>query len=228
MKNAKHIRKVFFFFFLLVTCKVFSQDPFITTWQTTVSNESITIPTFPSETYNYTVDWGDGSAPISGYTGDATYAYTTPGTYTVSVTGDFPRIYFNNPSVSPAENSTKILTIEQWGDIQWSSMEGAFMGCSNLTGNFLDIPNLSNVTSTVEMFHGCENFNSDINNWDVSTVNTMASMFSRARAFNQDLDNWNVGSVTDMGGMFVNARSFNGDISTWDCLLYTSPSPRDA
>src|SRR5690606_28212129 len=34
-------------------------DHFITTWETTTANESITIPTTGGG-YNYTVDWGDG------------------------------------------------------------------------------------------------------------------------------------------------------------------------
>ena len=66
---------------------------FITTWVTSTVTESITIPTHSESTYNYNVDWGDGMVNF-GYTGAATHTYTTAGTYTVSITGDFPRIYF--------------------------------------------------------------------------------------------------------------------------------------
>jgi len=64
-----------------------AQD-FITTWQTTMINENITIPTNGGG-YNYMVDWGDGTF-TAGETGDATHNYTTPGVYTVSISGDFP------------------------------------------------------------------------------------------------------------------------------------------
>ena len=57
------------------------QRPFVTKWTTTADGESITIPTFDGETYNYTVDWGDGTTDTN-QTGDATHTYTTAGTYT--------------------------------------------------------------------------------------------------------------------------------------------------
>ncbi|MBC6426096.1 MAG: hypothetical protein GDA51_06440, partial [Ekhidna sp.] len=61
--------------------------PFITTWQTTADNESITIPT-TGIGYSYTVDWGeDEPADNNTYTGDASHAYTTPGTHTVTISG---------------------------------------------------------------------------------------------------------------------------------------------
>jgi hypothetical protein len=71
------------------------ERPFITLWKTdtpeTDCNTCITIPTFPGETYNYTVDWGDGS-PITSYSDDAFHDYDSPGNYTVSISGEFPRI----------------------------------------------------------------------------------------------------------------------------------------
>ena len=72
-----------------------TQRPFVTTWQTTTPNENITIPTTGTG-YNYTVDWGDGTVE-NGFTGNATHTYVTAGTHTVSISGDFPRIYFVNP-----------------------------------------------------------------------------------------------------------------------------------
>ena len=88
------------------------------------TGESITIPTFTGETYDYTVDWGDGSAVESGQTGNATHTYATAGKYDVSITGTFPRIYFNNTG-----DKTKILEVKQWGSQPWTSMASAFYGC---------------------------------------------------------------------------------------------------
>ena len=72
-----------------------STEDFITTWRTSGTDESITIPTVTGITYNYTVDWGD-STPLSTETGDATHIYATPNDYTVRISGVFPQIYFNN------------------------------------------------------------------------------------------------------------------------------------
>ncbi|MDN5216903.1 BspA family leucine-rich repeat surface protein, partial [Fulvivirgaceae bacterium BMA12] len=185
-------------------------QPFITTWRTTTASQTITIPTFPGATYNYDVDWGDGSTDI-GQTGSATHSYTTAGDYVVQISGTFPRIYFNNTG-----NKKNILSVTQWGANPWQSMEKAFFGCSNLTISANDSPNLQNVTNMRRMFDGATSFNQDIGGWDVSNVTNMSFMFARASSFNQDIGSWDVSNVTDMDSMFGTATSFNQDIGSWD------------
>jgi len=182
---------------------------FITTWRTTTSNESITIPTTGSG-YNYTVKTSDGQE-IPNITGNATITFASAGDYDVSISGTFPRIFFNSGG-----DKTKLIDIKQWGSIVWSSFEGAFYGCSNLTGSFTDAPDLTNVTTTQRTFRSCLSFNQPIGNWDVSNVTNMNQMFHNARSFDQDIGSWDVSNVTNMGGMFQFAYSFNADISSWD------------
>ncbi|MDO6761826.1 BspA family leucine-rich repeat surface protein, partial [Tamlana sp. 2_MG-2023] len=198
-----------------VTTLVDPATAFITTWQTTTANESITIPTIGGG-YNYTVNWGDGTIE-NNQTGIASHTYATAGIHTVSISGDFPRIYFH-PFSSPAGNNAKILTIEQWGDIEWTSMSYAFYKCSNLniTNTSIDTPDLSQVSNMGDMFYGASNFNYDIGNWDVSNVTAMRYTFMTASSFNQDLSSWDVSKVTNMIYMFWDATSFNQDISSWD------------
>lgn len=194
--------------------------PFVTTWKTDnegVSNDNqITIPTFPGETYNYSVDWGDGNTDTN-VTGSIMHTYDTPGVYTVSIEGDFPRIYFNG-SFPFSRDEQKILTIEQWGNIQWTSMDSAFENCRNLDVVAVDAPNLFNVNSMESMFDDCFSMtgNTSFNIWDVSTITNMLGMFSDARSFNQDLDQWDVSNVRNMLGLFGNASAFDGNIGTWD------------
>ena len=191
-----------------------TSNPFITTWKTDnpgpSDDNTIVIPTFLTETYNYAVDWGDGTT-TTGEVGNATHSYAVPGTYTVSITGLFPRIYFTNTG-----DREKIVSIEQWGDNPWSAMGNAFSGCTNLVGNFTDVPNLANVTNMTSMFSSCEVFNSNINNWDVSTITAMNSLFEGATLFNQPLNNWDVSNVLTMSSMFRIAREFNQNINNWD------------
>ena len=189
---------------------IFSES-FITTWQTNSPNESITIPLFPGETYNYLVDWGDGTVEV--YTTDQSpsHTYASPGNHTVMIGGVFPRIYFNEDPIA-----SKIISIDQWGGIQWTSMESAFRGCFNLSYNASDAPDLSNVTSTREMFQSANNFDADIGNWDVSTITDMGSMFHFATNFNGDITGWNVSNVILFDDMFNFAQSFNQDIGGWN------------
>ena len=75
---------------------------------------------------------------------------------------------------------------------------------------------LSNVTSTRDMFRKAFAFNQPIGNWDVSQVTDMAGMFFFAEKFDQSLVNWNVSNVKKMHYMFREAKIFNGDISRWN------------
>ena len=186
---------------------------FITTWRTSSANETITIPTYSTATYNYNVDWGDGGIDTAAYTGNATHDYATAGTHTVVITGTFPRVYFNNQG---GANQHKIIAVNQWGVDRWTSMAGAFYGATNLVGQATDVPNLSEVTSMNQMFRGAISFDQGLGDWDVSSVTNMGAMFLGATVFNQNISGWNVSSVTDMNHMFADTTEFNQDISGWD------------
>jgi surface protein len=198
-------------------------NPFITTWKTdnpgTSGPTEITIPTFPGETYSYDVDWeNDGIFDDFGVTGDITHDYGTAGTYTVAIKGTFPRIYFNETG-----DKEKILSIDQWGDISWTSMSFAFAGASNLTYSASDAPDLSLVTDMSFMFLDATSFNAtDLNSWDVQNVTNMLALFLNTDVFNGNISNWNVSNVTDMSYLFDNADIFNGDLSNWDVSSVTN------
>jgi len=206
------------FEYTFTTGTVTDTSSFITIWRTdnsgTSEDNQITIPTFPGETYNYTVDWGDGNSDV-GVTGDITHTYAVPGTYTVSIAGDFPRIYFNG---STQINKSRIIDINQWGGNSWTSMRFAFNGCINMDVSALDTPNLFNLTSLEGMFRGCKNLvgSSAFINWNTSSVVNMRAMFNNTENFNQDIGDWDVSNVTNMSGMFQTNFGFNQDIGRWD------------
>ena len=187
---------------------------FVTTWKTTTANEAIVITTGRA-TDKYTITWGDASI-YTDVSGDQSHTYGSPGTYTVSIYGDFTKIYLPDyPS-----NSEKLQSIEQWGDIRWESMRGAFNGATNMVYRATDTPDLSAVTDMSEMFRFALRFNGNISNWDVSSVTDMSNMFSIARAFNGDISTWNVSSVTDMSNMFWVASSFDQNLGNWYVVLH--------
>jgi surface protein len=185
-------------------------NQFIATWKTTVADETITFPLSAVSGTSMDIDWGDGTAQ-TGLGNNPTHTYSTAGTYTVSVGGIFDRVWFNDVG-----SKLNIISIDQWGTTPWSTMVGAFYGCSNLQGLATDTPNLSKVASMHTMFRGSSSFNQDISTWDVGSVTIMQGMFNTATSFNQDLSAWDVGSVTNMVAMFLGATSFNQDLSTWD------------
>ena len=202
-----------------------NRSPFITRWETNTENESVTIPTVDGFTYNYTVNWGDESTDNTSYTGNATHEYTKAGTYTVTISGAFPRIRFGsitNSRITPTPSARQIRTVEQWGGQVWTSMQAAFAGCDSLTINATDVPDLSEVTNMSYMFAGYFEKSAfvktflagDISKWNVTNVTNMRSMFLGS-SFNGDISEWDVSNVTYMEGMFDNS-SFNGEISKWN------------
>ena len=198
-----------------------AEGPFITMWEVEAGS-SITIPTLSdSYTYKYKVNWGDGSETEE--TGDATHTYTLEGTYKVSIEGEFPAISFWN---TDGANRLKFKSVEQWGGIEWATMESAFHSAS-FTLNATDAPILTNVESTVGMFAlGGVSFGEgvNLNSWDVSNVKNMVGMFNQQAGFNEDISGWDVSNVTSMDQMFEACFSFNQDLSGWNVSNVTSMS----
>ena len=207
---------------ITASVKMVSPDAFITTWQTTTDNESITIPINTDVAgYDYTVDWGDGNTLASQH-GNATHVYDQAGTYTVAITGAFPAIRFADPG-SDSANDAKLLTIEQWGTQVWLTMNNAFEGCVNLTTESTgDVPQFTDHISLYSMFAGCTAFNSDLNDWDISKVFRTDRMFLDASSFNGNITDWDVSAVEDMGYMFRGASAFNQDIGGWNVSQVTN------
>ena len=196
---------------------------FVTTWKTdndgAGTDQQVVIHTESQyHSYNYNVNWGDNSSD-SKLSGDITHTYDEAGTYTVTISGIFPKISFGNKG-----GNKKLLSVEQWGDQVWQSMYDAFAYCPNLQINATDTPNLSQVTDMSWMFDGASAFNQDISDWDVSAATSMEGMFYGASSFNQDISTWDVSAVTSMKGMFYDASAFNQDISTWDVSAVTDMS----
>ena len=182
---------------------------FVTTWKTTSANEIITFPANGT----YTIDWGDGSSPSLNVENVQDHTYATAGNYTVKISGGLHAI---DLSLNDRDNAAKLQSIEQWGNIEWSTMNSAFRDASNMVYNADDAPDLSGVTDMSSMFNGASSFNGDLSSWNVSSVTDMSDMFNDASSFNGDLSNWNVSSVENMYYMFNGASSFNGDLSSWD------------
>ncbi len=188
---------------------------FITTWQTTTANEVITIPTKSTETYNYIIDWGDGTVE-TGLIGDSTHAFVTPGIQTIKITGDFPAPFFTR---LVSDDEGKLLTIEQWGTQQWTSMQSAFQDCYNLKLNADDIPDLSQVTRMSSMFRDCtnlEDLKDVMNSWDMNTIESISSMFKGCTLFDENIGSWTFNSLTAAFNAFEGAAAFNQNISNWD------------
>ena len=220
---------------------------FITTWRTTSSNETITIPTSGGG-YNYDISTSDGQT-FTSITGSQAITFATAGNYDVSISGDFPAFFISN-----GIDKDKLIDIKQWGNIVWSSFKSAFFGCSNLVGSFTDAPNLANVTNFESAFRDCSSFSANLSTWDVSNITTISNTFKNCSSFSANLstwdvsnvtsfnstfiifgatapstpvsglDSWDMSSATNINGMLRNQVNYNEDLSSWNVSNVTNMS----
>ena len=186
-------------------------DVFATTWDVTAFPHIVHISLEVRSGETLTIDWGDGMSPAN-ITSGGVYAhqYLAAGVYQVNMTGGLSGINLGGTMAD------KLISIDQWGGIEWTSMNGAFTDASNMVYGATDIPNLSDVTDMARMFLRAQSFNGDLSGWDVSNVNTTSGMFWDARSFDGDISSWNVSKVTYMASMFRYATDFDQDISSWN------------
>ncbi len=197
-------------------------DIFVTTWNTSLG-PGTTVTLALAGTVNATIDWGDGTPVETVTTQGPVHTYTTDGIYTVSVTGSVTA-YNSLYNGGGLGELAKLLSVDNWGQLGFSSMHYAFFRCSNLVSVPSTTDGIEAVTNMSEMFNGASLFNQNIGGWDTSSVTDMSWMFNLANLFNQDIGGWDTSSVTDMDRMFYNASSFNQNLSGW-CVTQISSEP---
>ena len=103
---------------------------------------------------------------------------------------------------------------------QISNMNNLFQEMSDtFFNNFnadIDYWDVSQVEDLSYMFYRSYDFNQPLNSWVVSNVRNMSHMFYRAWDFNYPLNNWDVSQVEDMSHMFHRAHVFNQSLNNWD------------
>ena len=168
------------------TVNVREQRPFTTTWSTTTDSETISIPLNGSFSYDFKYTWKDAAENIisegTHTSVDGAFATELPliGVYTLEITGDFPHLQDGYPIA-------QLTDVNQWGDIIWQSFNSSFEDWTGVDFSATDMPDLSNVTSTFQMFFDARTFNSDLSDWDVSHIEDMGDMFRGATDFTSDL-----------------------------------------
>lgn len=235
---------------------------FVTTWKTdnisagSSNSNQVRLPLVNGGTYNFIVDWGDGTSDTitTWNQAEATHTYAVEGVYTIIITGQCEGWSFNNTG-----DRLKILLVHQWGSgFRFGNLGGYFWGCINCQFPCIDIPNLqgtinmtscfrnctmesvsglgawgmSNVTNMTGMFFGCSQFNQPLNSWNTSNVTSMGSMFNGCSQFNQPLNNWNTSNVTDMGNMLhstaLNTTNYSDILNAWSHLNLKNNVPLGA
>jgi len=190
-------------------------------------------------TYNFTVEWGDGTSNLitSGTQAERIHTYASAGVYDIKISGLLRGWRFANTG-----DRLKILEIKNWGkSVEYTNDSDIYRGCANMDFTAIDKPvflgsiigffracaslignltinnwSVSNSTNFSNVFFGATNFNQSIGSWDVSNSTNFSNMFQSATNFNQNIGSWDVGNGTNFSSMFVLATNFNQNIGSWD------------
>ncbi|MES2763481.1 MAG: BspA family leucine-rich repeat surface protein [Bacteroidota bacterium] len=220
---------------IIFFCQFLRAQNFITQWNLATGGPGATELTFDIvktglAPVNYTwQELSPGTATGSG----AVIAPFSIGT--VSITGlpagaiirlEIAPSNFEAITMNSGPDCGKLTHVEQWGSANWTSMQNAFAGCSNLQVTATDVPDLSGVSSMAGMFQNCFSLNSpaNINAWNTAAVTNMKSVFKGASFFNQNIGSWNTAAVTNMASMFNGASAFNQNIGSWNTGAVTNMS----
>ena len=154
-----------------------------------------------TSTYNYDVDWGDGSAVETGITiSNKSHTYASTGTYEVKIAGQFAGFQMNRGS---AADKAKLVELVQWGsETEINSLYFAFNSCSNMVYTATDAPDISNLSGSTSMqsaFKNCTSITSlDLSSWTNTgnITNMYETFFTLSSCTLLDLTGWNTSNVT--------------------------------
>ncbi len=148
---------------------------FVTTWDTSLGYGTTVALAIAGEV-DATIDWGDGTVETVTTGGPHVHDYGSDGVYTVLVTGTVTA--YNSYDYGGADSElSKLISVDSWGQVGFTSMYRAFYGCSNL----VSVPDTSEgieaVTDMGGMFFNASSFNQDLSGWCVTEIPSVPADF---------------------------------------------------
>ena len=167
------------------------------------------LPLSNTGTYNFTVDWGDGSTDtITTYNqAEATHSYSLPydATYTIKITGTCEKF---NPSV--LTDAGKLRDVTFWGGGTNLLLNADFcwrLAVGNGTNGL--IPTAFSATDAVKLsgqnrgiFFTSTGVTKGVSGWDTSSATNLQYFAFNASRFNDDISGWDVSNITNLGIAF--------------------------
>ena len=193
-------------------------NDFVFTVATTVADEVFTIPCQNVGTFNATIDWGDGSSDstITTYNdADLAHTYATAGTHTITISGTFPNIHFNN-----AGDASKVRTVTNLGSVGWTRLDDAWWGCDGMTSFEAGDCDTSSVTNILNMVRDTTSLTvCDVTTMDVSSVITMQRAFQNTNATDVNLSGWDISGLNAPGSLNNILNSSSMTTANYDATL---------
>ena len=152
---------------------------------TVTAGQQVILPLVTGYTYDFWVDWGDGSAKkkVTAYNdADAVYTFPSGGNYTVRIAGKCQAFAVNN-STATGSIRTAIVEVVKWGTRADFRLLN-FYGCVNLTALPSDLSGITaitgadSITTMASFLRGCTSFTQELNDRMFSNLTLCTSFES--------------------------------------------------
>lgn len=194
--------------------------PFVFTIDTTITyvgssnNNQIVIPIRAQvlATFDFKVDFGDGTVNEYNSSGDITYTYAVPGIYTIKISGILSTINYNTTG-----DKDKVINLSQFGDLQFYSLVGAFRACNNMQATYTDKPKFYSANPSLsQSFAGTLLTNSNSVDFIPSTVSSLFGTFQAVsgKNFSELATNLSLLNCTDISFLFSQSGA-NANFGQW-------------
>lgn len=190
----------------------------------------------PGEVLDFTVDWGDGTAPesfsgtdpltIVSHDYSSSQAYLTKSSLVeIAITGTVERFNFQTVLSSSKEAFIDVLN---WRSAALGQFGYWFKDCVNLQG-FTDpdtpVNSVSSGLVTLRgMFYGCSSLLSEgFDTWDIQLVTDLHETFRGASSVTGvGISAWNTVSVTSLFNTFHSCVALTDSLGAWDVAQVTN------
>lgn len=194
-------------------------NAFITVWETITADESISLQLDSATTYNFLVDWGDGSSDtiIAYNQAETTHMYEVAGEHTVRITGSMP--VFRQLWETELTHLKKII---QLGAVGWTYLSGLTYDCPSLVSVNTAPCDVSGVEYIYYMIYGVGANLKDVNISGLNSplvtyaTNIVASNTGLETLISNDLVFPSLGSASDM-------FEYNGKLISFSASNWTIP-----
>ncbi len=209
---------------------------FVSVWETSRTSggsstaTQVRLPLISTGTYNFIVDWGDGSTDriTTWNQAETTHTYASAGVYQLTITGTLNGFRFANTG-----DRLKLLSIFRWGTgFRLGATDQHFNGCTNLDlSEVEDVLNLDGTISLASSFRDCGRLTvvKNMNSWNTTNITSLNQTFQYSVNFNTNIGDWDTSNVTNMertfdasGGVAGLAGKFNQYIGNWNTSKVTT------
>ena len=198
------------------------------------ASNQYSLPLMSTGTYNFYVNWGDGTIGdqiTSWNQTEATHTYATSGTYTIQIlatslssgtAGSLDHISWasqDGTTLSAANDRLKVQDISKWGSAIIYLNEYVFTNCENLNITTTSSPTFGSKVLRTSVFENCDNLSGDLSGWGTvaSPITGQAGLFYKNSASSNPNFNFvlqhNSASLIQA---FNNSTGFNNPLNNWD------------